>query len=129
MDNEEKSLIAWYWRDRQTNLNQLRLVEVAMNEEIHLNDGTFLLRILPTENDTVIRCYVRHLASGRESYLQGGANLRAFVHDCLLSDGETDSALSPLDETVQELTSESGRDMFSPGPGTPPEPSTLDTDE
>jgi hypothetical protein len=129
MDNEEISVIGWYWRDLQTNLNQLRLVEVATNEEIHLSDGSFLLRILPAESGMVIRCHVRHLASGREAYLQGGANLRTFVNDCLLIGGETAGDLSPKPENLQEPSSESDSTMSSSGPGAPPETSSLDTDK
>lgn len=128
MDNEEISIIAWYWRDLQTNLNQLRLMEVATNKEVQLSDGSFLLRILPMENGTLVRCHVRHLASGREAYLQGGANLRAFVNDCLLSNGEIGQTLTRPPKNL-EASSESRSDTPSSAPGAPPETSTQDTGE
>jgi hypothetical protein len=129
MDNEEIFVIAQYWRDLQTNLNQLRLVEVATNKEIHLSDGSFLLRILPVEDGTIVRCYVRHLTSGQEAYLQGGVNLRAFVNDCLLRNDEAVQDLSPPSENLQGPSSEGDSDLSSLNPSAPPETSTQDTGE
>lgn len=114
MENEEISVIAWYWHDLQTNLNRLRLVEVVTNEEIYLRDGSFLLRILSTENGALIRCHVRHIASGREAYLQGGANLGAFVNDCLLKSGQPTGNLSPPPVDLQEPPGESGKASLEP---------------
>ncbi len=34
-----------------------------------------------------MRCYVRHIVSGSEVYMQSGPKLRAFVEDCLLNSG------------------------------------------
>ena len=45
MGNEELSVIVWCWPDLQTNATQLRVVSVATGEEVHFNNGTFLLRI------------------------------------------------------------------------------------
>jgi hypothetical protein len=95
-------------------VNQLRLVHVATGEELHLSDGSFLLRISLDEHGTVLRCLVRHLASGREGYLQGGGNLRAFVKAYLLSSGGTAPApgqTAPTPEESQEATGDtSGED-------------------
>jgi hypothetical protein len=88
MENEELSLIIWCWPDLQTNATQLRVVSVETGEEVHLNNGTFLLRISLDAKAAVTRCYIRQIASGRDAYVQGGLKLRAFVKDCLLYGGE-----------------------------------------
>jgi len=87
MENEELSVIVWCWSDSQTNATQLRAVNVATGEEVHLNSGSFLLRISIDAKASVTRCFIRHLASGGEAYIQGGPKLRTFVEACLLHGG------------------------------------------
>jgi hypothetical protein len=82
--SETVSIIVWCWHDRQTNTTLLRAVHVNTAEEVPLRDGSFLLRFSLDESAPVQRCYIRHIASGREAYVQGGPNLRTFVKDCLL---------------------------------------------
>ncbi len=84
MENEELSFIVWCWPDLQTNATRLRVVSVATGKEVHLNDASFLLRISILAKASVIRCYIRHIASGREVYVQSGSSLRAFVKEHLL---------------------------------------------
>lgn len=83
MSGETFSVVLWCWHDLRTDAMQVRMVNSDSGEEIHVEDGAFLLRIWKDEHDTVYRCLLRHLASGREAYLQGGPNLRAFVKACL----------------------------------------------
>ncbi len=92
MENEELSVIIWCWRDLQTNATRLRVVSVATGEEVRLKDASFLLRISIDAKSSVTRCYIRHTASGREAYVQGGSKLRAFVKTCLLNSGESTPA-------------------------------------
>ncbi len=87
MEHKELSVIVWCRPDLQANATQLRVVSVATGEEVLLNDASFLLRISIDAKSSVTRCYFRHIASGREAYMQGGPKLRAFVKDCLLSGG------------------------------------------
>lgn len=68
---------------------QVNVVRVDTNEEVRLSEGTFLLRIMTDERTAVERCFIRHLTSGRQAYVQGGANLHAFVEACLLNKDET----------------------------------------
>ncbi len=89
MSNETLSLIIWCRYDRQADTMQLRIVRTDTAEEVHLSDSTFLLRISTDENAPVQRCLLRHIASGREAYVQGGPGLRAFVKTCLLRSGES----------------------------------------
>ena len=86
MENEELSIIVWCSLDLQTNATQLRVVNVATGEEVRLNDGTFLLRISIDAKASVTRCFIRHLASDREAYVQSGSGLRSFIKACLVSD-------------------------------------------
>ena len=92
MGNEEYSIIIWCWHDPQTDLTQLRLVRVDTGEEVSLKEGTFLVRISTDAKTPVVRCFIRHIASGREAYIQSGAKLHAFVKDCLLKSDETTPA-------------------------------------
>ncbi len=92
MENEELSVIVWCWPDLQTNTTRLRVVNVATGEELHLNNASFLLRISIDAKASVTRCYIRHIASGREAYVQGGQKLRAFVKAYLLNSGESTPA-------------------------------------
>ena len=86
MENEELSVIVWCWSDSQTNATQLRAVNVATGEEVHLNNARFLLRISLDAKASVTRCFIRHLASDREAYVQSGSGLRSFIEACLASD-------------------------------------------
>lgn len=69
---------------------QLRIVHNETAEEVRLKDGIFLLRFWSDQNGRVHRCLIRHLASNREAYFQGGSKLRDFVKACL-QDGEISS--------------------------------------
>ncbi|SRR6266516_3678359 len=72
MDNEEFSIIIWCWHDLQTDITQLRLVRVDTSKDVPLKDGSFLLRISIDAKTSVLRCFIRHIASGSEAYVQGG---------------------------------------------------------
>ncbi len=87
MDNEEFSIIIWCQYDLQINTAQLRLMRVDTGEDVPLRDGSFLLRISIDAKTLVLRCFIRHIASGREAYVQGGPKLRGFIETCLLHGG------------------------------------------
>ncbi len=89
MGTETFSVILWCWRDLETDAFQLRVVRVDTGEEVHLKDGSFLLRISMDTDASVLRCFVRHIASGREVYVQSGLRLREFIKACLLKDAES----------------------------------------
>jgi hypothetical protein len=63
----------------------LKVVQVDTSDEVQLSDSSFLLRISGDERASVERCFIRHIASGGEAYVQGGPNLRAFIKACLLN--------------------------------------------
>lgn len=99
MRNESFSVIVWLQHDQLTNATQLKMVRVDTSEEVHLSDGSFLLRLWRDEDTAVERCLLRHIASGREAYVQGGRNLRDFVRACLLN---SEGAGPPVTNTPEE---------------------------
>jgi hypothetical protein len=91
MINETFSVIVWCWYDQKADSTRIRLVRADTGENVPLRDGSFLLRISAEDEASLIRCFVRHIASGREAYVQSGANLRTFIKSCLLSDQEPEA--------------------------------------
>ena len=90
MSSNVFSIIVKCWYETKTGATHLQVVRTDTAEEVHLGNSTFLLRI-PAEGAasaaSVERCYIRHIASGSEAYMQGGPKLRKFVETCLLSGG------------------------------------------
>ena len=88
MSSKTFSIIVRCWYDQQVDATQLQVVRVDTAKNVRLGDGSFLLRISLDETAPLGRCFIRHLASGREAYVQGGPNLQAFIKDCLLNGSE-----------------------------------------
>jgi hypothetical protein len=80
------SLIVRCWHDVYTDTTRLQVVRTDTAEEVHLDNASFLLRFSMDEGALVERCFIRHIASGREVYVQSGSGLRAFITSCLLAD-------------------------------------------
>jgi hypothetical protein len=85
MSSNVYSIIVKCWYDTQTGTTHLQVVRTDTAEEVSIGSSTFLLRITTDEAESVERCYIRHIASGREAYVQGGPSLRTFVKTCLLN--------------------------------------------
>ena len=85
------SILVWSRPDLQDETTQLRVVRVDTGKAVNFSESSFLLRIWLEENGTAVRCLIRHMASGREAYIQSGSNLNAFVKACLLPDSNPDS--------------------------------------
>jgi hypothetical protein len=94
MSHEMLSILVWCWHDPQTHTTQLHMVHADTAEEVRLKKGSFLLRISRDEGSSVERCLIRHIASGREAYIQSSKKLREFVKDCLLDSDTTASTES-----------------------------------
>lgn len=73
------------WHDLQTDTTRLQVVRTDTAEEVRLDNSSFLLRVSVDEPTLVERCIIRHIASGREVYVQSGPGLRAFIKSCLLA--------------------------------------------
>lgn len=84
MSRETFSFLVWYWHDGRTDATQLRIVRADTGEEVHLTDGSLLLRISVQPGISRSRCLIRHMQSGREVYLQSGQHLRDFVLNYLV---------------------------------------------
>ncbi len=95
MSIETFSLILWCWRDLPTNITRIRVIRVDTGEEVYLNDSSFLVRISTDTDASLLRCFIRHFASGREAYVQSNIGLREFVEACLLNKGDASEPSSP----------------------------------
>ena len=91
MDSNVFSIIVKCWYDTQTGETHLQVVRTDTAQEVLLGNSTFLLRIRVEGLATVERCYIRHIASGREAYIQGGPGLRDFIKTCLLNGGSPET--------------------------------------
>jgi hypothetical protein len=80
-------MLVWCRNDPQTDVIQLRVVSVSTGEDIRFKDAGFLLRISIDTDTSVVRCMIRHIASGNEAHVQGGPTLRAFIQANLLKEG------------------------------------------
>ena len=89
MNAEDFSFTVRCWYDQQAALTRLQVLRVDTGEEVLLRDSQFVVRVSLEENATIARCFIRHVESGRETFVQGGAGLRAFVKTCLLAQPET----------------------------------------
>jgi hypothetical protein len=82
------SIIVKCWQDPQTNTTCVQVVRTDTSEEVCLDSGSFLLRISADESTHVERCFIQHIASGREVYVQSGPGLKAFIKSCLLANAQ-----------------------------------------
>lgn len=89
MGEDALAVVLWCGHDPVIGGVQVRITRIDTAEDVRLRDGSFLLHITTDEKSSVQRCLIRHLASGREVYVQSGLKLRAFIKACLLiNDGE-----------------------------------------
>ena len=91
MSSNVFSIIIKCWRDTQTGATHLQVVRTDTAQEVHLGISTFLVRIVVDGSVTAERCSIRHIASGREVYVQGGPGLRNFIETCLLNSGSPET--------------------------------------
>ncbi len=104
LQSQTYSVIVQCTHDVQTDTMQLRVKRTDSGEQVHLNDASFLLRISIDNNAALVRCLIRHLTSGRESYIQSSTQLQAFVISCLLSENATAEAESNTLTSTEQAT-------------------------
>jgi hypothetical protein len=80
--HEEYAFLVRCRYDPQGDANWLHIVDVGTGQDVHIDSGTLLLRIFVDPSGAILRCQVRHLASGREAYIQSSAHLKAFIKAC-----------------------------------------------
>jgi len=108
MDSEMLSYLVRCWHEVQTDATHLQVTQVDTGEEVRLNDGTFLLSIFPDAHASTLRCLIRHLASGREAYIQSGWAMQSFVQSCLLEQPPASGA--PQKKTRDQDRGDSGEE-------------------
>ena len=86
------SMIVICRHELQTNTTRLHVVRTDTAEEVSLDSSSFLVRISMDDETDVERCFIRHIASGREVYVQSGPGLRTFITSCLLADTSDSSS-------------------------------------
>jgi hypothetical protein len=79
------SIIVKCWHDPQTDNTRLQVVRTDTAEEVRLDNSSFLVRISADETTMVERCLIRHIASGREVYVQSSPGLQTFIKSCILT--------------------------------------------
>jgi hypothetical protein len=72
------------WQDLHSARKLVRIMRVETEQAVPIETNSFLLRFMYSDGGRVERCYIRHIVSGREAYLQGGPGLSEFVRECLL---------------------------------------------
>jgi hypothetical protein len=90
MSVETLSFTVRCWYDPTIDGTRLQVTRVDDAEEVHLANSSFLVRVTTDRRGLVERCFIRHVASGREAYVQGGPGLSAFVKECLLGNERTE---------------------------------------
>ncbi len=90
MSIESFSFLMWCHHDPQLDTIHLRVVSVSTGEDIQFKKGSFLLRVTVDTDTSIVRCLIRHIASGNEAHVQGGPNLRAFIKANLLKEGKNE---------------------------------------
>lgn len=58
-----------------------------MQRTVELENSLLLIRLSADTGKAVERCMIRHIASGREVYVQSGAGLSRFIRECLQPEG------------------------------------------
>ena len=90
-ERKEYAFLASYRYDAEGSTNQLQLVHVDTGQNLRLDKGTLLLRITIDPDNDILRCHVRHLASGRDAYIQSSVHLQTFIQSCILWDSPSDA--------------------------------------
>lgn len=63
---------------------QLELTNVDTGASVACSDASFLLRVTIDTNMSIVRCLLRHIASGDEVHIQSSLNILAFMQAHLL---------------------------------------------
>jgi len=99
MTSQTFSILVRCWYYQPNDATQIQVQRADTSDKIYLEDSSYLLRISLDEGTLIGRCFIRHLASGREAYVQGGPHLHTFIKDCILKNGDPGySDPGPIDE-------------------------------
>jgi hypothetical protein len=97
MSAENASFIVRCHGEDESGETRLHVVVVRVERaaKVRLNEVSFLVRVSIDEGRGMERCSIRHIASGREAFVQGGPGLSTFVRECLL--GSPGASTEPAD--------------------------------
>ena len=86
---ERVSFVVRCRRERRGDDTRVRVVRIDQGGQlpVRLDDASFLIRFFLDDGGATGSCSIRHIASGREVYLQSGAGLGAFIKECLQPGG------------------------------------------
>jgi hypothetical protein len=85
MSTTTASFVIQCWQDLHPRNRLVRVVRIETEQTVPIATNSYLLRFMHTDDGRIERCYIRHIASGREAYLQGGPGLSNFVCECVLN--------------------------------------------
>ncbi len=86
------------WYSAGADAAYMRVTSIDDPTRLQLAEGAYLVRISTDEAHATTRCLIRHVSSGREAHLQGGAGLHALIRNCLLrAPAPSTHAESPLE--------------------------------
>lgn len=104
MNSDIFSIIVKCWRDTPTGKTHIQVIRTDSAQEVFLENSTFLVRVQRWEAGRLDQYYIRHIASGRDAYVQGGPSLRDFIKTCLLNGGlpetEESGVVGDIDTTI-----------------------------
>lgn len=92
MSSITTSMLVHFGYDLQADSTRIQVTRTETAEPLRLGNNSFLLRISVDEDTLVVRCCIRHIASGREAYVQGGQSLYTFVTSCLSNESTRDES-------------------------------------
>lgn len=80
------SMLVHFENNLQDGSTRIQVTRAETAETVRLGNNSFLLRLTVDEDTLVVRCSIRHIASGHEAYVQGGQSLYNFVTSCLFNE-------------------------------------------
>ena len=86
MSAEDASFVVRCLGNDESGVTRLQVVLTRVDGavDIRFNEVSFLVRVSIDTGRAMERCSFRHIVSGREAFVQGGAGLSTFVRECLL---------------------------------------------
>lgn len=85
MSEQTLSLLLSCHADSDISTLHVQLVEVDTGAVVAYRDGSFLLHVSIDTDTAIVRCLVRHIASGDEAHVQSGLNIMAFIQVHLIA--------------------------------------------
>lgn len=98
MSEESFSVLMQCRADALTRALHVQIVHVDTGEVVQCSDSSFLLRMTVDTQLAMVRCLIRHIASGDEAYVQSGLTIVGFVHAHLLDKKVDEQSFVKMDD-------------------------------